>query len=126
MVTWWIQCLLHPLHSEIFRRLYTIRQDGTYDQKRPIEFLAKEIRNRLKGTGKAYTYSFDLKAATDRIPIEIQMWILEPMLGRTQAKAWRVILTGVPYALTRLKTRFGLGGNHLRYSVGQPMGAYSS
>jgi hypothetical protein len=126
MVTWWVQCLLHPLHLAIFKLLALIPQDGTHDQRKPLVALASKIRSDLDSTGHSYCYSFDLKAATDRIPIELQVSLLSILLGGAVAKAWRTILVGISYDTRPIKHRLGQGGASLKYAVGQPMGAYSS
>lgn len=126
MVTWWIQCLLYPIHASIFKRLAFIPQDGTGNQGKPLEALCLEIKRRLSSEGHAHVYSYDLKAATDRIPIELQMRILSIFLRPNLAKAWVKMLVGVPFSISSLKMRFGKGGDSVRYAVGQPMGAYSS
>jgi len=126
MVTWWVQCLLYPLHSELFKRLALIPQDGTHDQRKPLVLLANEVKRMLEATGQAHVYSFDLKAATDRIPIDLQVRLLSDLLGGPLARSWKTILVGIPYHTLRLKARCGRGGAALRYKVGQPMGAYSS
>jgi len=60
--------------------------------------------------------SFDLSAATDRLPLFVQVQILAIIADPVAALAWAFMLRrpwyyrGVPY----------------RYAVGQPMGAYSS
>jgi len=49
--------------------LKTIPQDGTFDQDKPLDILlSKDIQSTI--------YSFDLSAATDRLPMEIQKDIL--------------------------------------------------
>jgi hypothetical protein len=54
MVTWWIQCLLFPIHDYIFQSvLKLIPQDGTHDQGKPLEGLSEKIVNLLSTTGKA-------------------------------------------------------------------------
>nr|UJQ92471.1 MAG: putative RNA-dependent RNA polymerase [Mitoviridae sp.] len=126
MVTWWVQCLLYPLHLYLFKLLGTIPQDGTHNQAKPLASLAAVIKKDLETTGHSYVYSFDLKAATDRIPIELQVSLLSNLLGGAVAKAWRTILVGIPYDTRPLKQRLGQGGASLKYAVGQPMGAYSS
>nr|UJQ92490.1 MAG: putative RNA-dependent RNA polymerase [Mitoviridae sp.] len=126
MVTWWVQCLLYPLHEWLFSRtLAVIPQDGTHNQTKPLEPLCEEIAKRLASTGKAHVYSYDLKAATDRIPIDMQVLILTRLIGGPLARAWKTILVGIPYVNRPIKAtpRTGWG---LRYAVGQPMGAYSS
>lgn len=126
MVTWWVQCLLYPLHEWLFSRtLAVIPQDGTHNQTKPLEPLCEEIAKRLASTGKAYVYSYDLKAATDRIPIDLQVSILTRLIGGPLARAWKTILVGIPYVNMPIKAAPRTGSG-LRYAVGQPMGAYSS
>jgi len=69
--------------------------------------------------------SYDLSAATDRLPIIFQKKIMSILFSDTVAQAWVDLLVGRPYELTR---RFnGVPYNlHLKYAVGQPMGALSS
>jgi len=45
----------------------------------------KLIDVKKKGIRKAYSY--DLSSATDRLPVILQMYILEPLLGKKQAIA---------------------------------------
>lgn len=70
--------ILSPLHDAIFDILRKLNQDGTFDQQKPLDnLIAKGI------TGHKFS-SFDLSAATDRIPIDIQrdiLNILYPKLG---------------------------------------------
>lgn len=64
----WTQSALFPLHDALFNILNDIKQDGTFDQHKPL----KDLLNR----GISDLYSFDLSAATDRLPIELQTQIL--------------------------------------------------
>lgn len=69
---------LKPLHNSILSILSKLDEDGTYDQHGPL--------NKLIGKVPAGTvfHSFDLSAATDRLPIDIQrdiLNILKPSLG---------------------------------------------
>jgi hypothetical protein len=49
--------------------LKTLPQDGTFDQDKPLDILlSKDISSQI--------YSFDLSAATDRLPLDIQQDIL--------------------------------------------------
>jgi len=72
------------------------------------------------------TYSFDLSAATDRLPINYQAVIvqqLHPKLGVT----WKEILIGRDYYTSRsMKDLDPNLPEMVRYTVGQPMGALSS
>lgn len=106
---WWTQCLLLPLHSAIFALLKGIDQDGTHDQIRPLKLLSEIARGRP-------SYSFDLSAATDRLPIDLQVQVLK-LFGVRWANAWAVLLTW---------RGWHLGSKVIKYTVGQPMGAYSS
>jgi len=108
IVNWWVQLSLLGLHKSIFRFLETIEEDGTFNQTAPLDKLRA---NRLDGH---YYYSFDLSAATDRLPVDLQIQILNS-LG-VNGNLWRNILD-FPYSYK---------GEDVKYSVGQPMGAYSS
>lgn len=68
------QWLLKPLHNALFEILDLIPQDGTTDQLKPIKRLLSESP---KGTP---FYSFDLSAATDRLPVLLQMVLLSKIL----------------------------------------------
>lgn len=67
MVDPWTQWALDPLHKLLFKVLKRMPTDGTFDQLKPLQRLPwKDVP----------IYSFDLSAATDRLPLEIQKWIL--------------------------------------------------
>lgn len=104
----WIQLALKPLHDAIFRYLRTVPQDGTFDQDGALQRLLKTADRKHK------FYSFDLSAATDRLPIDLQAQILQ-LLG-FDSKNWRRLLD----------IDWHWKGTTVKYSVGQPMGAYSS
>lgn len=116
MVTAWVQGILKPLHLLIFDILKSIRyNDGTFNQLGPL----KHHLSRAK-----VAYSLDLSAATDRLPIWLQVEILAELLGSRQlAESWAILLTGITYSLNSLK--YGVN-TVLQYSIGQPMGALSS
>lgn len=108
---WWTQVLLKPLHSAIFDILRLIPQDGTFDQMAPIHILIPYIR-----ASGAKVFSFDLSAATDRLPVAFQMEVLRS-LGVDWAVHWAGLLVARPWYLK---------GDAKFYAVGQPMGALSS
>nr|QDH90625.1 MAG: RNA-dependent RNA polymerase [Mitovirus sp.] len=66
MVDYWTQVALKPLHEWIFSVLREIPQDGTFDQMKPVKRLLKVVSFDQK------IYSFDLSAATDRLPVLLQ------------------------------------------------------
>lgn len=109
---WWSQCLLYPLHSFLFGILRTIEEDGTFDQHAPLRRL-HEIGTRL---GRP-SYSYDLSAATDRLPVVLQTLVLSFFTGARYAVLWELLLTARSWFLRT---------EPILYKVGQPIGAYSS
>jgi len=81
IVDCWTQWLMKPLHLAVQKLLRAIPQDGTFDQLKPIKSL-------LNKYGPHHScYSYDLSAATDRLPITIQAELLSFFLGFAVAKA---------------------------------------
>jgi len=107
ITNWWIQLALKPLHESIFRFLRTVPQDGTFDQPKPLESILK-----VKSGSKYFSY--DLSAATDRLPLALQRQVLQS-LG-VQDDLWAGLLD-FPWFYNK---------QPVWYAVGQPMGAYSS
>jgi len=100
------QTSLIPLHKYLFKVLKKIPQDFTFDQTGFESSLS---------TSKVF-YSIDLTAFTDRFPIRVNKDLLEPRIGPERAEAWFQIMT----------QEFSSDIGRIRYSVGNPMGAYSS
>jgi len=74
---------LKPIHDHVFSILRLIPQDGTFDQGAPIRRLRKILSNKADKT----VYSYDLSAATDRVPIELQKQVLSLIYNKTVADA---------------------------------------
>lgn len=112
------QWLLKPLHDALFEVLDLIPQDGTTDQMRPVKRLLEKCK------GKPF-FSFDLSAATDRLPLVLQMSLLSRVLTSYGATLWAQLLVGRPY---HYKTKVGKRkySGQVVYGTGQPMGALSS
>jgi len=108
---WWTQVLLKPLHIGIFNILKSIPQDGTFDQLAPVHRLIAYVR-----ASGSPVFSYDLSAATDRLPIAFQIEVLQE-IGVSWALNWAALLVARPWYLK---------GAPVFYSVGQPMGALSS
>jgi hypothetical protein len=88
--------------------------DGTFDQAGPLRSLQEKISKKAD----KFVASYDLSAATDRLPIDLQVQVLTQLLGDPKAaQAWKTLL---------IDRGWWLGNEELRYSVGQPMGALSS
>lgn len=109
IVDGWTQSILRPLHDFLFDVLRNIPQDGTFDQYAPLSRLVKK--------GLPFLGSYDLSAATDRLPISLQKDILRTLFGDLFAESWAYLLVGRSYLFK---------GERYTYSVGQPMGALSS
>jgi len=125
MVDCFTQWLLYPLHRFIFDRiLRVIPQDGTFNHVAPVKKLIGVMRER----GLSECFSYDLSAATDRLPVSIQELLLRVFTSVDFAYHWRKLLTERDYRLPRdYIARYGRKvGDSVRYAVGQPMGAYSS
>jgi len=120
MVDPWTQYVLAPIHKSLFHILGRIPQDGTFNQHRPLQAGFKGVKP---------WFSMDLSSATDRLPIQVQSSLLQDLLNLSdsETKAWRVLLVGRTYALSkRMQSLLGRNVPAVTYSVGQPMGALSS
>jgi len=107
IMDYWSQTVLKPLHDILNGFLRGIESDCTYNQDHFHSILSK----------KGPYYSLDLKAATDLMPVDFQARLLYRIVGKEKAKIWKDILVGYPFLAD---------STEVRYSVGQPMGAYSS
>jgi hypothetical protein len=118
MVDVWTQSALKPLHLYLFSFLKSLPNDGTFDQH------ASVLRCMQKSAVSGCSYGYDLSAATDRLPIALQVSVLTAFFDAAFAEAWRQLLVDRIYILKDIDKK---GVFHaLKYSVGQPMGALSS
>ncbi|QTY21822.1 RNA-dependent RNA polymerase [Botryosphaeria dothidea mitovirus 3] len=106
------QAVLRPLHLYLFRVLKKIPQDCTFNQAAFFE--------KLKGA--EYYYSVDLTAATDRFPIQVISAVLAGHLPTSYVKSWAELMVGFPFVFRQK----GQPEKSISYSVGNPMGFYSS
>nr|URG16539.1 MAG: RNA dependent RNA polymerase [Mitoviridae sp.] len=134
MVDPWTQWLMDTLHRAIFGLLSVIPQDGTFDQLKPIHRLVQWQESNRSSNGRLPPlYSFDLSAATDRIPLVLQKILLSPFLTAWGAELWGTLMVGRKYHAPKTIS-FGKGQpkqvvaseGYVRYATGQPMGALSS
>jgi hypothetical protein len=95
----------------IFNHLKSLSTDGTFDQDACYDRFISKVK---AGTMSGY----DLSAATDRLPIDLQVDVLNA-LG-INGFLWRDILDISWFAPLHSE------GASIKYSVGQPMGALSS
>lgn len=109
------QSTLKPLHDLIFSLVKQIPSDGTFNQSRPLYYLLEKMR----GIDGVKFYSYDLSAATDRLPLTLQKDVLSLIIGSKAASLWASLLGDRDWYLADTKESY-------RYAVGQPMGALSS
>lgn len=113
MVDYWSQWVLKSIHLSMFNVLKQIPSDATFDQLGKV----KELSER----GFSYFASFDLKSATDLIPQQLYIKVLEPFItlerGDNLVTHWMNVLRDRKYFYEN---------KSYSYSRGQPMGALSS
>jgi hypothetical protein len=108
MVDYNSQVLLKPIHDNLLNLLKRFSSDRTFTQD-PFNDWKKDYN---------HFHSLDLSAATDRFPIHLQEKLIAYMYNnKLFAESWKNIL---------VKRSYGFEGKSYYYSVGQPMGAYSS
>jgi hypothetical protein len=108
MVDYNSQVLLKPIHDNLLNLLRRFPSDRTFNQD-PFNNWKKDYN---------HFHSLDLSAATDRFPIHLQEKLISYMYNNKMfAESWKNIL---------VKRSYGFEGKSYYYSVGQPMGAYSS
>jgi hypothetical protein len=108
MVDYTTQFTLKPIHNQLLNLLSKFDTDRTFTQN---PFHNWEDNNEMY-------HSLDLSAATDRFPISLQEKLLSYIYDdKSFAKAWRDLL---------VERHFIFENRLLKYSVGQPMGAYTS
>jgi hypothetical protein len=118
MVDSWTQSIFKPLHDSLFQVLSRLPNDSTFDQGKAFQ------RALSKAEKYGHSYGYDLSAATDRLPLILQIKLLSGLIGGHLASLWGLILTERDYRLPVNKYEIPTG--YLRYTVGQPMGALSS
>jgi hypothetical protein len=118
---YWTQSVLKPYHKFYLGLLAGLKTDCTFDQG--------SFKSILTFPGPYY--SLDLSNATDRMPMWLQRDIFAYFHGTSKALAWARLLTDRDWvipkeALRDNEMRKMFPNSSLRYSVGQPMGLYSS
>lgn len=84
---WWTQTLLKPLHDNIYSQLGKVPQDGTNNQLAPVMLMMQTLN---WDDPHSSMESVDLSDATDRLPISVQVQILNT-LG-FPGDLWRSVL----------------------------------
>jgi hypothetical protein len=105
----WTQSVLKPIHQYFMNCLRKMPCDGSFGH----EVLGNKVK---KFTKHRPLFCFDLTAATDRFPLEIQKAALKPLLGDL-VHEWSDLL---------VNRTFSFKSKEIRYKVGQPMGLLTS
>lgn len=115
------QSVLAPLHDLLFALLRQVPNDGTFDQEASI------ARSQAKAIFAGCAYSFDLTAATDRIPARLTAAILQTITGKEIAESWLAVMTGRNFFFNgQVAAKRKVSPGPYKYAVGQPMGGLSS
>lgn len=116
------QSAMSPLHDYMFAILRKIPNDGTFDQEASI------ARSQDKAVAANCAYSFDLSAATDRLPVVLTAFIFSTIVGiRMFGGLWRSIMVKRPFGFNgKVAKALKVSDGPYFYEVGQPMGALSS
>jgi len=108
MVDYTSQFILRPIHEQLLNLLKKLPSDRTFNQ---------DPYHNWTNNGNDF-HSLDLSAATDRFPIKLQQKFISCLYKDEKfAEAWKNLLVDRSYVFQN---------NYYRYSVGQPMGAYTS
>lgn len=107
ILDYYSQVSLKSLHDGIYEALREIPEDRTFSQD-----------PKLDPREGHHFHSLDLTAATDRFPRELTARLIDQVWSKNKGRAWSVLMTKEPFLTPK--------GDKVTYSVGQPMGAYSS
>jgi len=108
------QRLLKPVHEFLMAVLKRLPSDGTFNQTGPLRHIVD----------KPCYYSYDLSAATDRMPLRVLFYSMEYLFGRSYASA----VVNSTLACHRFEVPFvkGKGRSGVSFITGQPLGFLSS
>jgi hypothetical protein len=113
--------MLLPTHDFMLKALRKIPNDGTFDQDESVK------RSKSKSIKANLAFSFDLSAATDRLPVELTEFVLSLIFNKRFAGSWRQFMVNRPFCFnSKTIEKYSVPDKEYFYSVGQPMGALSS
>jgi hypothetical protein len=113
IVDYYTQEALSHIHTVLAEILKGLPMDYTFDQEAGF----KKVLDWSQSSSHTL-YSFDLSAATDRLPLSLQEDLLSHIFGVREAAAWASLISSRNWS-TPMSTI-------VRYKVGQPMGTKSS
>jgi hypothetical protein len=129
IVDYWTNFVLKPLHDWMFDVLSAMPQDATFDQEGKVREFAKR--------GYTEIWSYDLKSATDTIPLALYRSLFSYILPQHIVDLWLELLVNrafkIPADMEKLfpfwpdmDAADRLKAGRIRYNTGQPMGALTS
>jgi hypothetical protein len=119
IVDYWTNFVLKPLHDWMFDILHLLPQDATFNQEGKV----REFASR----GYTDVYSYDLKSATDLIPLALYRALFRQVIPEEILNKWFDLLVNREFQVP--KSTLKAFPNHcprIRYQTGQPMGALTS
>jgi hypothetical protein len=119
IVDYWTNFCLKPLHDWMFDILKTLPQDATFDQEGRVREFAQR--------GYTEVYSYDLKSATDLIPLALYRALFQWALPTRILDLWFDLLVSREFLVPKSTLKaFPSHPSRIRYTTGQPMGALTS
>lgn len=110
------QSILKPIHDTLAKVLLSIPSDWTFDQEGGKKWV------QMMTSKSNWAASFDLSNATDRLPADLQAEMIDRVLPGNLGQLWLKVLKERQFHYTLPSGRDGV----VQYSVGQPMGFFSS
>lgn len=109
---YWRANALLPMHDSLMQILRNLgKVDATYDQHKGFARL-KEVR------AKQY-FCFDLKKASDRLPVALQLVLISKLFSKEISGLWWQLMVRPAFWAPSIK-------RYVRWRVGQPLGLLSS
>jgi hypothetical protein len=102
---------LRPLGMALYSFMKTLPWDCTHDQNKPVSFVQAAL------SSKRTIHSVDLSNATDYFPLELQLRVLQTLIGHHQS-------IDLFSEISRSLWKSPIG--NIRWTKGQPLGLYPS
>jgi hypothetical protein len=119
IVDYWTNFVLKPLHDWMFDILALLPQDATFDQEGKVLEFSKR--------GYTEVYSYDLKSATDLIPLALYRALFSWIIPERILNLWFDLLVSRDFLVPKSTLKhFPDHPKRVRYATGQPMGALTS
>lgn len=117
---WFTQSTLKPLHKILMDVLKLIPFDATHDQDKGFNTLKRLCDSKSNLVKRKFYFTcYDLKSATDTLPVVIAEELLNEIAGATIGGLWRSVTTHTGFYIPHME-------KSVKYNTGQPMGTYTS